>query len=108
MRNFFPRDEDWSLIGSALGIVLAVLLVFLVDFFVRSDPVPLVEKHMRGVRDEVLFACACPGAVSFCREWKEKWAWQAAPEVRNQTVRECVIDFMSSVTGKPWPPEVGE
>jgi hypothetical protein len=69
-----------------------------------SGEMPALRRHLSRASDEALFACACPGAVSFCREWKEKWAKDVPdPKVRNQTVRECVIDFMSSVAGRPWP-----
>ena len=60
--------------------------------FVRLEHVPFMH-----VTDEQVFSCACPGAVEFCEEWHEKWRQDAAPEVRDQTVRECVIDFMLAI-----------
>lgn len=50
--------------------------------------------------DRAVFACACPGAVAFCQEWDVKWREQAAPEVRDQSVRDCVLDFMKAVRGE--------
>lgn len=52
--------------------------------------------------DEQVFSRACPEIVNFCKEWKEKWAQDADPEIRNQTIRECVVDMMSKKTGEPW------
>lgn len=64
-------------------------------------PTPGLLKAAPAVSDEALFACACPGAVAFCTEWKEKWSQDAPdPRIRNQSVRECVIDFMSALSGE--------
>lgn len=62
------------------------------------EAVPPLRRHMSKVSDAAFLSCACPGAVQFCTEWREKWAKDAAPEVRDQTVRECVADFMAAVT----------
>lgn len=75
-----------------------------VDAAASSDVPVLRRMPLSELSDKALFACSCPGAVSFCTEWKEKWAKDVKdPEIRNQTVRECVIDMMTSITGRPWP-----
>lgn len=62
--------------------------------FVKLEHVPFMH-----LTDEQVFACACPGAVHFCKRWDKEWRQGAAPEVKNQTVRECVIDFMRALEG---------
>lgn len=62
-------------------------------------PVKLEHVPFMHLTDEQVFACACPGAVEFCKEWDKKWRQDAIPELRNQTVRECVIDFMRALEG---------
>lgn len=61
---------------------------------VKIEHLPFIQ-----LSDEEVFACACPGVVEFCKEWKEKWAKDAAPEVRDQSVRECVIDMTRAIEG---------
>lgn len=69
----------------------------------RSSGMGTLERE---ARDEAVLLRACPGAVSFCTEWKEKWSQDAPdPSIRNQTVAECVVDMMSAITDAPWPPE---
>jgi hypothetical protein len=62
--------------------------------FVRLEHVPFMH-----VSDEQVFACACPGVVDFCKRWDKEWRHLAVPELRNQTVRECVIDGMLALEG---------
>jgi hypothetical protein len=63
--------------------------------FVRLEHVPFMH-----VSDEDVFRCACPGAVDFCKRWEREWRQDAAPELRNQTARECVIDMMLAIEGR--------
>lgn len=61
----------------------------------RLEHVPFVH-----VSDEQVFACACPGVVAFCKRWDVEWRMDAVPELRHQTVRECVIDMMLAIEGR--------
>ena len=101
LRAFVLFGRAASLLGA--GVFTVSLMVS--DARAAPDE-PLLLRHMplSAASDEAVIACACPGAVSFCTEWKEKWAKDVKdPKIRNQTVRECVVDFMSSVMGRPWP-----
>lgn len=78
-------------------------ILILCSIFALSVSEPGMTQDPVVESDEQVFARACPGAVRFCKEWKEKWAQNVEdPKIRNQTVRECVVDFMSKKTGEPW------
>lgn len=78
---------------------LTILLTSVADAseerrFVRLEHVPFMH-----VSDDQVLACACPSIVAFCKRWDKEWRQSAAPEFRNQTVRECVIDMMLAIEG---------
>lgn len=81
-------------------VVLVFLLTGGADASEESRIVKLEHVPFMHVSDEQIFACACPGAVDFCKRWDKEWRQDAAPEVRNQTVRECVISMMLAIEGK--------
>lgn len=89
----------------ALLPVLAALSISAGGDAAAASDVPRLEHlPVSEFSDRAILMCACPGAVEFCIEWKEKWAQDAPdPRIRNQSVRECVVDFMSALTGRPWP-----
>lgn len=82
-------------------IAVVLMLVFattgVADAAVEHRAVRLEHVPFLRVSDEQIFSCACPGAVRFCKRWDKEWRQSAAPEFRNQTVRECVIDFMQAL-----------